>query len=160
MEDKTLLEELLERSPDDRMHKKKMDRAYQLLSLGEVGEAGALFDEILAEEPYNQDALTGKKLIERQRAIERRMESMAQRARAALPEADAKKAPEKKCAEEAPPREPRPSLLRSKKVKTALIAVFALLVAAAAAFIVTDGFGRADAAPELQEQSVYLEAFF
>ena len=44
MEDKTLLEELLERSPDDRMHKKKMDRAYQLLRLGEVGEAGALFD--------------------------------------------------------------------------------------------------------------------
>ncbi len=161
MEDRTLLEELLERSPDDRMHKKKMDRAYQLLSLGETGEADALFDEILAEEPYNRDALTGKKLIERQRAVERRMESLAERAKAALPEtADLTQAPEKKSAEKAAPRPPRPSPLRSKKVKTALIAVFALLVAAAAAFIVTDGFGRADTAPELQEQSVFLEANF
>ena len=34
MEDKTLLEELLERSPDERMHKRKMDKAYQLMTMG------------------------------------------------------------------------------------------------------------------------------
>lgn len=51
MEDKTLLEELLERSPDERMHKRKMDKAYQLMTMGFCDEADALFDEILAEEP-------------------------------------------------------------------------------------------------------------
>ena len=66
MEDKTLLEELLERSPDERMHKRKMDKAYQLMTMGFRDEADALFDEILAEEPFNRDAMTGKKLIERQ----------------------------------------------------------------------------------------------
>ena len=65
MEDKTLLEELLERSPDERMHKRKMDKAYQLMTMGFRDEADALFDEILAEEPFNRDAMTGKKLIER-----------------------------------------------------------------------------------------------
>ena len=50
MEDKTLLEELLERSPDERMHKRKMDKAYQLMAMGLRDEADALFDEILAEE--------------------------------------------------------------------------------------------------------------
>lgn len=159
MEDRTLLEELLERSPDDRMHKKKMDRAYQLLSLGELGEAGALFDEILAEEPFNQDALTGKRLIERSRALDKRMENAAKRARTALPEALSPHAAEEKpAAQKTEEPEPRPSLLRSRKVKTALIAVFALLVAAAAAFIVTDGFGAADAGAELQQQAVFLEA--
>ena len=50
MEDKTLLEELLERSPDERMHKRKMDKASQLMAMGLRDEADALFDEILAEE--------------------------------------------------------------------------------------------------------------
>ena len=67
MEDKTLLEELLERSPDERMHKRKMDKAYQLMTMGFRDEADALFDEILAEAPFNRDAMTGKKLIERQK---------------------------------------------------------------------------------------------
>ena len=58
MEDKTLLEELLERSPDERMHKRKMDKAYQLMTMGFRDEADALFDEILAEEPFNRDAMT------------------------------------------------------------------------------------------------------
>lgn len=70
MEDKTLLEELLERSPDERMHKRKMDKAYQLMAMGLRDEADALFDEILAEEPFNRDAMTGKNLIERQKAVE------------------------------------------------------------------------------------------
>ena len=143
MEDKTILEELLERSPDERMHKRTMDKAYHLMGMGMRDEADALFDEILAEEPYNRDALTGKKLIERQRTVESRMDSLAARARAALPEArqPEEHVSEPEPAEEMPEREPKFAFLRSKKVKTALIAVFALLVAAAAAFVITDGFG-------------------
>ena len=82
MEDKTLLEELLERSPDERMHKRKMDKAYQLMTTGFRDEADALFDEILAEEPFNRDAMTGKKLIERQKAVENRLDNLAARAEA------------------------------------------------------------------------------
>ncbi len=149
MEDKTILEELLERAPDERQHKRKMDKAYHLLAEGMCGEAEALFDEMLAEEPFNRDALTGKKLIERQRAVESRMDSLTARARTALPEtqtaeasaAQQVKAEPKKTAEKAPAHEPKLGLLRSKKVKAALIAVFALLVAAAAAFVIT---GTAD----------------
>lgn len=153
MEDKTILEELLERSPDERMHKRKMDRAYHLIGMGMSDEADALFDEILTEEPYNRDALTGKKLIERQRTVESRMDSLTARAKAALPEArQSEEQPSRpEPSEQAAEREPRFAFLRSKKVKTALIAVFALLVAAAAAFVVTDGFGAdepADAASD------------
>ncbi len=156
MDDKTILEELLERSPDERMHKRKMDKAYHLMGMGMRDEADALFDEILAEEPYNRDALTGKKLIERQRAVESRMDSLTARARAALPEARqseehaARHDPKKNMSA----REPRFAFLRSKKVKTALIALFALLVAAAAAFVATDGFG-ADETSETASDCVY-----
>lgn len=140
MDDKTILEELLERSPDDRMHKHKMDKAYHLMTMGLRDEAGAMFDEILAEEPYNRDALTGKKLIERQKAVENRLDNVTVRARAALPAARRSDDAEPQEALPESEREPKLSFLRSKKVKTALVAVFALLVAAAAAFVVTDGF--------------------
>ena len=49
MEDKTILEELLERSPDERMHKRKIDKAYHMMTMGLRDEADALFDEILTE---------------------------------------------------------------------------------------------------------------
>ena len=155
MEDKTILEELLERSPDERMHKRKIDKAYHMMTMGLRDEADALFDEILTEEPYNRDALTGKRLIERQKAVESRMDSLTARARAALPPAQRDESfplpePEKNM----PEREPRFAFLRSKKVKTALIAAFALLVAAAAAFIVTDGFG-ADESMDAASECVY-----
>ena len=102
MEDKTLLEELLERSPDERMHKRKMDKAYQLMTMGFRDEADALFDEILAEEPFNRDAMTGKKLIERQKAVENRLDNLAARARTSIPE-------------------PKPG---AKKVRAVLVALF------------------------------------
>lgn len=155
MEDKTILEELLERSPDERMHKRKIDKAYHMMTMGLCDEADALFDEILTEEPYNRDALTGKRLIERQKTVESRMDSLTARARAALPpeqreEPSPLSEPEKNMTE----REPGFAFLRSKKVKTALIAAFALLVAAAAAFIVTDGFG-ADESMDAASECVY-----
>ena len=73
------------------------------------------------------------------------MDSLTLRARSALPEAlpadEPAAQPEPAEGEKnAQAREPKLRLLRSKKVKAALIAVFALLVAAAAAFIVT-GYG-------------------
>ena len=130
MEDKTLLEELLERSPDERMHKRKMDKAYQLMAMGLRDEADALFDEILAEEPFNRDAMTGKKLIERQKAVENRLDHLAARARTAIPEPRPDADPGK-AEESAPVREPRFKLLRSKKVRAVLVALFvaALLIA-------------------------------
>ena len=155
MEDKTILEELLERSPDERMHKRKIDKAYRMMTMGLRDEADALFDEILTEEPYNRDALTGKRLIERQKTVESRMDSLTARARAALPPAQREESfplpePEKNMTE----REPGFAFLRSKKVKTALIAAFALLVAAAAAFIVTDACG-ADEPMDAASECVY-----
>ena len=129
MEDKTLLEELLERSPDERMHKRKMDKAYQLMTMGFRDEADALFDEILAEEPFNRDAMTGKKLIERQKAVENRLDHLAARARTSIPEPKPGATPEEpgKAEESAPVREPRFKLLRSKKVRAVLIALFAVV---------------------------------
>lgn len=133
MEDKTLLEELLERSPDERMHKRKMDKAYQLMAMGIRDEADALFNEILAEEPFNRNAMTGKKLIERQKAVENRLDHLAARARTAIPEPRPDADPEEpgKAEESAPVCEPRLTLLRSKKVRAVLIALFvaALLIA-------------------------------
>lgn len=141
MEDKTLLEELLERSPDERMHKRKMDKAYQLMAMGLRDEADALFDEILAEEPFNRDAMTGKKLIERQKAVENRLDHLAARARTSIPEPKPCATPEEpgKAEESAPVREPRFKLLRSKKVRAVLIALFA--VAFLVAIYCTYGYG-------------------
>lgn len=156
MEDKTILEELLERSPDERDHKRKMDKAYHLMTMGFRDEADTLFDEILAEEPYNRDALTGKKLIERQKSVENRLDNLSMRARAALPASTQSGSDEAQTEEEkAPKREPKLSFLRSKKVQTALVAAFALLLAAAAAFVVTDGFGVDDggSAPAAVEET-------
>lgn len=140
MEDKTILEELLERSPDAAQHKRKMDKAYHLLSQGALADAEALFDEILCEEPFNHDALTGKKLIERHAAVEKRLDSLNDRIRRALPEAEVEaEAPiMAEPEEEAAPAPKRPglfSLLRSRKVLMAVDVTFAI-VCAASAFIV------------------------
>ena len=128
-----MLAELLERSPDERMHKRKMDKAYQLMTMGFRDEADALFDEILAEEPFNRDAMTGKKLIERQKAVENRLDHLSARARTSIPEPRPDADPEEpgKAEESAPVREPRFKLLRSKKGRAVLVALFvaALLIA-------------------------------
>lgn len=133
MEDKTLLEELLERSPDERMHKRKMDKAYQLMTMGFRDEADALFDDILAEEPFNRDAMTGKSLIARQKAVENRLDHLAARARTAIPEPRPDAATDEPGEDEetAPVREPRFRLLRSKKVRAVLVALFAAVLLAA-----------------------------
>ena len=152
MEDKTLLEELIERGPDERMHKRKMNRAYKLMSMGYRDEADAMFDEILAEEPFNHDALTGKKLIERQIAVENRLGNLTSRVKNAPPAVEApseskkeEKPEARQAADEVSPSQPERrkdgfKLLRSKKFRTALVAAFALFLATAAAFVVMDCF--------------------
>lgn len=146
MEDKTILEELLERSPEQRAHRQKMDRAYHLLSSGLREEADALFDEILAEEPFNRDARTGKNLIARQAQVESRLDHAGERARKALPDRTEKT--------EQAPAEPKPvrkNPLRSKKVLTGLIVAFVLFCGLAAAFVGTNGFASDTGEPPQTE---------
>lgn len=148
-EDKTILEELLERSPEQRAYQRKMDRAYHLLSTGFWEEADALFDEILAEEPFNRDAVTGKNLIARQMQVASRLDHAGERARRTLldgPSADVEASAEPK------PKPNRKNPLRSKKVLTALVIAFVMFCGLAAAFVGTDGFesGTAENPPAWQ----------
>lgn len=83
MEQKTALEELMtDHAAEQRARERKMDRAYHLLSNGRFSEADALFNEILAAEPFNKDALTGLKLISRQMQVNDCFDSATSRGRA------------------------------------------------------------------------------
>lgn len=79
-EDKTTFEELLKNTPEQKAEVHKVERAYHLLSQGYWSDADALFDEVLADDPKNKDALMGKRLISRQLHINRRMDSLDARA--------------------------------------------------------------------------------
>lgn len=145
MEDKTILEELLDNSLGHRHDNMKMDKAYHLLSAGAIAEADALFDEILTEEPFNRDALTGKQLIARQARVERRLDNAGERVyRAQLnsPEAQSE------------PKPVRKNPLRSKKVLTALVVAFVMFCGLAAAYVGTGGFDgeTAENPPEYSQQ--------
>lgn len=48
----------------------------------------------LPRSPFNRDAMTGKKLIERQKAVENRLDNLAARARTSIPEPKPGAAPE------------------------------------------------------------------
>ena len=149
MEDKTILEELLDNSLGHRHDNMKMDKAYHLLSAGAIAEADALFDEILTEEPFNRDARTGKRLIARQARVEQRMDNAGERvhrAKLASPEAE----PEP----EAEPKPKRKNPLRSKKVLTALVVAFVMFCGLAAAYVGTGGFDgeTAENPPEYSQQ--------
>ena len=79
-EDKTTFEELLKNTPEQKAEAHKVERAYHLLSQGYWSDADALFDEVLADDSKNKDALMGKRLISRQLHINRRMDSLDARA--------------------------------------------------------------------------------
>lgn len=79
MEDKTILEELLEQS-EEQAKEHKLEKAYHLISLEEWDDAEILFDSVLQEEPENSDALMGKRIIQRHRDIARRMDVLGARA--------------------------------------------------------------------------------
>lgn len=145
MEDKTILEELLDNSLGHRHDNMKMDKAYHLLSAGAIAEADALFDEILTEEPFNRDALTGKQLIARQARVERRLDNAGERVyRAQLNSPEAQSEPKPK----------RNNPLRSKKVLTALVVAFVMFCGLAAAYVGTGGFDgeTAENPPEYSQQ--------
>lgn len=72
-EDKTILQELTERSPEQKAEERRTERAYHLISQGYWSEADALFDEVLKTEPDNREALMGKKLISRTDNVSKRM---------------------------------------------------------------------------------------
>lgn len=143
MEDKTILEELLDNSLGHRHDNMKMDKAYHLLSAGAIAEADALFDEILTEEPFNRDALTGKRLIARQARVEQRMDNAGERVHRA-----------KLASPEAEPKPKRKNPLRSKKVLTALVVAFVMFCGLAAAYVGTGGFDgeTAENPPEYSQQ--------
>lgn len=143
MEDKTILEELLDNSLGHRHDNMKMDKAYHLLSAGAAAEADALFDEILMEEPFNRDALTGKRLIARQARVEQRMDNAGERVHRA-----------KLNSPEPEPKPARKNPLRSKKVLTALVVAFVMFCGLAAAYVGTGGFDgeTAENPPEYSQQ--------
>lgn len=122
MEQRTILEELLDRSPD-KVYTSKLETAFRLSSKGKYDEAAALFDELLEIEPNNTEAASGKKLNERRRSLDNRINSLGERRR-----------------EEKPPAKERSSesgiaLLRSKKVLTAIVIAFVIVCAIAVAVI-------------------------
>lgn len=84
MEDKTILEELIERGADPR--RRKTEEAYRLLAAGRWSDAEELLCELLDDEPYNPDALTGLSLAEREKSVRARLERAGGRAYRALPQ--------------------------------------------------------------------------
>lgn len=79
-EDKTTFEELLKNTPEQKAEAHKVERAYHLISQGYWSDADALFDEVLADDPKNSEALMGKQLISRRSRISGRMNSLDARA--------------------------------------------------------------------------------
>lgn len=88
MEQKTILEELIEEAPQQREHRHKITKVKHCISREDWDEAAALMDEILAETPEDEDALALSRTLKdkRQRAEEklRKEEERAAKHRALL----------------------------------------------------------------------------
>lgn len=132
-ENKTTFEELLHGSPEQKSEDHKVEKAYHLISQGYWSDADALFDEALADDPKNSEALMGKQLISRQSRISSRMDQLDARAyKTATRERAASKNP-----------------LRSKTVLWVIVVVFLLVCGFAAASVMgvlpdaLDVFGEA-----------------
>lgn len=115
MNQKTILEELLEHSPEEKKRNNMLDSALRLSAKGRYDEAAEIFAALLASNPEDHDAARGKKLNDRRRNIDGRISRL-----------DSVQTSEAK-------RKPALSLLRSQKVQTALVAAFALICALTAA---------------------------
>lgn len=137
MDEKTILEELLDGSTGQTACRKKLDKANHLLEQGHWSEADVLFDEVLASDPLNKEALCGKRLISRQVRLEQRLSNVSRRAETAVP------------AEM--PRGNNP--LRSKGVLTAVVIAFVLVCAAAAVFV---GFNLSSDKPDAEAQDTQI----
>lgn len=130
MEQKTILEELLERSPEEKRYNSKLDEAFKLSAKGRYAEADAIFDELLSEHPDDREIISGKKLNERRMNLSNRIESLGNREREQRSEARKSVG------------ETGANWLRSKRVLTAIVIAFVLVCAATAAAV---GIGRYEA---------------
>ena len=118
-EDKTTFEELLQGSAELKSEAHKIEKAYHLISQGYWSDADALFDEVLADDPENSEALMGKQLISRRSRVSSLMNSLDARAyKATTREKTASKNP-----------------LRSKAVLWVIVVVFLLVCGFAAASV-------------------------
>lgn len=120
LECKTIIEELMEQPSAERERENRLDSAYKLLSSGNWNAANDIFDDVLLEDPGNERALTGKRVINRELHVARRISRYNERLGRAQPM-------------NIPRRQPL--LLRSKKAQAALIACFVLFCSAAGALL-------------------------
>ena len=70
-EDKTIFEELLDNN-DAQKRKNRVDKAYQLMTVGRWKDAEELFRSVIEEDPDNADAAVGLRIISRQDELTRR----------------------------------------------------------------------------------------
>ena len=123
MEQKTILQEMLEQSSVGKKNKLRIESSYRLSAKGKYEEAAEIFDELLREDPDDQEALSGKKLNDWRIKLDGRVTDLAQRRRETASEAKKERRPVLKNA------------LRSKKVLAGLVIAFVLVCAAAAAAV-------------------------
>lgn len=87
MEQKTILQEMLEQSSVGKKNKLRIESAYRLSAKGKYEEAAEIFDELLREDPDDQEALSGKKLNDWRIKLDGRVTDLAQRRRETASEA-------------------------------------------------------------------------
>lgn len=121
MEQKTILQEMLEQSSVGKKNKLRIESAYRLSAKGKYEEAAEIFDELLREDPDDQEALSGKKLNDWRIKLDGRVTDLAQRRR--------------ETASETKKERGLKNALRSKKVLAGLVIAFVLVCAAAAAAV-------------------------
>lgn len=110
MEQKTILEELIEEAPQQREHRHKITKVKHCISREDWDKAAELMEEILAETPEDEDAIALSCSLrdKRERAMEKQRKEEARAAK-------------------------HRELLHSKKFLVTLILVFVIVCAAIAA---------------------------
>ncbi len=100
MEQKTIFEELLDEAPAVHEKRRKLTKAKHCISHEEWNEADAIYEEILAEFPDDEEALKGKLLLKR-RKEQADKEHQREEEKKRLREEKKQKREEKKLAREA-----------------------------------------------------------
>lgn len=123
MEHKTILQEMLESSAEGKKSRLRIETAYKLSAKGRYEEAAVIFDELLAADPDDQEALSGKKLNDWRIKLDGRVTNMNKRRSERSSESRRKGEPTVGNA------------LRSRKVLAGIVIAFVLVCAAAAAAV-------------------------
>lgn len=118
MEQKTILEELLSGSPEEKRRSAKLDSAHKLSARGKYEEASVLFDELLSENPDDTEAAAGKRMNDRRISIDSRINELHSKRK-----------------KSSSAKRNGVSLLRSKKVLTAIVIAFIIVCAAVVAAV-------------------------